>query len=69
MPMWIIWRRGLRGPSPALLGSLSRELTEYDRKNKLAEPQEIMPKEETWTLSEIAKLYPPPDRKDPLDEA
>jgi hypothetical protein len=57
----LIWRRGLRGPSPAVLPD--DFLDEYCRSHKLT-THKLKPGEETMNLAELCALYPAPPRID-----
>ena len=55
---YLIYRRGLRGPEPAIL--TTKSLDEYDRKNKITEPIEISDEDAELSLTILVRLYPPP---------
>ena len=57
----LIWRRGLRGPSPAI--SPQDFVDEHDRRLKLS-THKLKPGEEVLPLSVLAKMYPPPKDAD-----
>lgn len=62
MPKFLIYRRSLKGPSPALL--VSRQLDQYEKESKLTEPIQIKPEEENLPFVELMRLYPPPKREE-----
>ena len=55
---WFIWRRGLSGPSPAIL--TERSIDEHDRRTKLGEPIKLPPDEEDWPFAKLVEKYPAP---------
>jgi hypothetical protein len=59
MPNFLIWRRGLRGPSIAIVHG-KPFLDEHDRANKMSAPIQICEQHERLSLGELAKLYPAP---------
>lgn len=62
MTQYVLWRRGLRGPTVTKLTGTN--LNEFDRKNKISDPVAIKPEEEHLSLDDLARLYPPPQQKD-----
>lgn len=68
MSVYLIWRRsvgGLKGPSISLLVG-SPELNTYDKDNIFPgfKPIELPHQHADLPLAELAKLYPPPPRKE-----
>lgn len=59
MTDYILWARGLRGPSVRVLYG-TPNLDEYDRTNRLALPVPIKPEHAGLPLDELARLYPAP---------
>lgn len=59
MPKFVLWRRGLRGPTIAVV--TSKQLDEYDRHNKVSDPVEMKPHHEDLTLKTLTDLYSPPN--------
>lgn len=63
MTDYVIWQRGLRGPSLAVLHG-SAVLGADDRRRLLSGPTKIAPEHEGEPLSVLARFYPPPVPED-----
>ena len=59
MSNYVIWTRGLRGPSMAVLHG-SPILCAYDSKRLLSGPTKIAPEHADMSFSALGRLYPPP---------
>ena len=59
MSDYVIWIKGLRGPSMAVLHG-SPAICADDRKRLLSGPTKIAPDHEGLSFSALARLYPPP---------
>lgn len=58
MTDYVLWRRGLRGPSIARLVG-SDHIDEHDKTRKIGNPRPIRPEDEALGLDHLARLYPP----------
>lgn len=56
MKYFVLWRRGLRGPTIAI--TQSTNLDQFDRENKISDPVEIKPEHVGLSLEKLKKLYP-----------
>jgi hypothetical protein len=64
---WLLWRWGLKGPSPCIL-RYEAMLDEHDQRTALGSPIELKPEEFSLSFTELERLYPPPVKQDYPDK-
>lgn len=64
MSKYLLWRRGIKSPTAAIL--TMKELDEWDRKNKISEPIKLKEDEENMSVSQLIKIYEAPVLEDLL---